>query len=106
MKQVELGFLSFASKLVEERQQMVHMASFWRLYGDEVKDGRVDAMGYIRLFYPNFVVFIVLGNKGSLVINFSINKTPRIGGEATIQSSMSHPLAIVSFWEVWVCFMV
>jgi hypothetical protein len=76
---------------------MVHMASLWRLYGDEAKDRRVDAMGYIRLFYPNFVVFIVLGNKGSLVINFPINRTPRIGGEATIQSSMSHPLAIVSF---------
>jgi hypothetical protein len=60
---------------------MVHMASSWRSRGDEAKDRRVDAMGYIRLFYPNFIVFIVLGHKDSLVISFLINRTPRVSGE-------------------------
>jgi hypothetical protein len=60
---------------------MVHMASSWRSRGDETKDRRVDAMGCIRLFYPNFIVFIVLGHKDSLVISFLINRTPRVSGE-------------------------
>jgi hypothetical protein len=54
-------------------------------------------MGYIRLFYPNFIVFVVLGHKGSLVISFSIIRTSRAGGEASTQLSLSHPLAIVAF---------
>jgi hypothetical protein len=45
--------------------------------------------------YPNFVVFIVLGHKGSLVISFPINRIPRDGGEVSTQSSLS--LAIVTF---------
>jgi hypothetical protein len=77
--------------------QMVHVASLQRSCGDEAEDERVDAMGYIRLFYPNFTVFIVLGHKGSLVISFSINRTPRVGGDASIPPSLSHPLAIVAF---------
>jgi hypothetical protein len=44
--------------------QMVHVASSRRLRWVEAEDGRVDAMRYIRPFYPNFVVFIVLGPKG------------------------------------------
>jgi hypothetical protein len=63
----------------------------------EAKDGRVDATGCIRLFYPNFAIFFVLDHKGSLGISFSINKTPRADGEAIIQSSLSHSLAIVAF---------
>jgi hypothetical protein len=51
--------------------RMVHMASSQRSCGDEAKDRRVDAMGCIRLFYPNFVIFFVLGHKGSLVISLS-----------------------------------
>jgi hypothetical protein len=50
---------------------MVHMTSSWRLREDEAEDGWVDATGCIRLFYPNFVVFFVLGHKGSLVISLS-----------------------------------
>jgi hypothetical protein len=50
---------------------MVHVASLRRSRGDEVEDRRVDAMGCIELFYPKFIVFFVLGHKGSLVINFS-----------------------------------
>jgi hypothetical protein len=61
--------------------RMVHMVSSWRLRGDEAEDGRIDATDYIRLFYINFVVFIVLGHKGSLIINFPIYRTPRVGGE-------------------------
>jgi hypothetical protein len=57
----------FASKLAEERQQVVHVASSWRLCKDEVKDRRVDATGCIRLFYPYFAVFVVLGLRGILV---------------------------------------
>jgi hypothetical protein len=76
---------------------MMHMASSWRSHGDEAKDGRVDATGCIRLFYPNFAIFIVLGHKGSLVISFLIIRTPRVGGEVSIQPSLSHPIAIFAF---------
>jgi hypothetical protein len=76
---------------------MVHVESSWRLHGDEVEDGWVDAMGCIGLFYTNFVVLVVLGHKGSLVISFPINRTPRVGGEVSIQPSLSHTLAIVAF---------
>jgi hypothetical protein len=79
---------------------MVHVASSQRLRGDEAEDGRVDVTCRIRLFYPNFIIFIVLGHKSSLVISFLINRTPRAGGEVSIQPSFSHPLAIVAFWEV------
>jgi hypothetical protein len=77
--------------------RMVHVPSSRRSRGDESKDGRVDVMGCIRLFYPNFAIFIVLGRKGSLVISFSISRTPRAGGEGCIQPSLSHPLALVVF---------
>jgi hypothetical protein len=56
--------------------------------GDEVKDGQVDATGCIRLFYPNFGVFVALVHKGSLVISFPINRTPRVGGD---DQAFSHP---------------
>jgi hypothetical protein len=74
---------------------MVHVASSRRSRGDEAEDRRVYMMGCIELFYPNFVVFIVLGHKGSLVISFPINRIPRAGGEVSTQSSLS--LAIVTF---------
>jgi hypothetical protein len=76
---------------------VVHVASSQRLREDESEDGRVNAMGCIRLFYPNFTVFIVFGSRGSLVISFPINKTPRAGGEVSIQLSLFHPVAIVAF---------
>jgi hypothetical protein len=47
---------------------MVHVASSRRLRGVEAENGRADVLGCIRLFYPNFVVFIVLVPKGILVI--------------------------------------
>jgi hypothetical protein len=65
--------------------QMVHVASSQKSCGDEVEDRRVDAMGCIRVFYPNFAIFIVLGHKGSLVISFPIIRTPSAGGEVSTQ---------------------
>jgi hypothetical protein len=50
---------------------MVHAESWRRSRGDEAKDGRVDVMGCIGLFYPNFAIFVVLGHNDSLVISFS-----------------------------------
>jgi hypothetical protein len=41
--------------------------------------------------------FVVSVHNGSLVISFSINRTPRAGGEVSTQSSLSHLLAIVAF---------
>jgi hypothetical protein len=61
----------------------VHMTSSRRSRGHKAEDRRVDATGCIRLLYPNFVVFFVLGHKGSLVINFPINRTPMASGEAS-----------------------
>jgi hypothetical protein len=55
----------------------------------EAEDGRVDATVCIRLFYPNFVIFFVLGHKRSLVISFRVNRTPRAGGEV---SNLAMPL--------------
>jgi hypothetical protein len=60
---------------------VVHVTSSWRSRGDEVEDIWVNVMGCIELFYPNFTVFIVLGHKGSLVISFPINRTPRVSVE-------------------------
>jgi hypothetical protein len=62
---------------------MVHVASSWRSHGDETKGGQVDATGCIGLIYPNFVIFVVLSHKGSLVISLPINRTPSAGGEAS-----------------------
>jgi hypothetical protein len=46
---------------------MVQVASSLRSHGDQAEVRRVDVTGYIRLFYPNFVILIVLGPKGILV---------------------------------------
>jgi hypothetical protein len=54
---------------------MVHVASSRRSHGYEAEDGRVDVVGCIELFYPNFVIFVILGHMGSLVISFPINRT-------------------------------
>jgi hypothetical protein len=57
----------FDSKMAEEQRRVVHVASSRRSRKDEAEDGRVDAMGCIRLFYPYFAIFIVLGPRGILV---------------------------------------
>jgi hypothetical protein len=73
----------FQSNLKTDRgkARMVHVTSSWRSRGDKAEDGRVDAMGCIELFYPNFTIFVVLSHKDSLVISFPINRTPRVGRE-------------------------
>jgi hypothetical protein len=55
--------------------QMMHMASLRRSHGDEAEDDHVGVTGCIRLFNPNYVIFVVLDHKGSLVISFPINRT-------------------------------
>jgi hypothetical protein len=48
--------------------QMEHVTSSWSLCGVQAEDGRVNATGCIRLFYPNFVIFIILDPRGILVV--------------------------------------
>jgi hypothetical protein len=71
--------------------QMVHVASSQRSRGDESEDERVDVMGCIGLFYLNFVVYIILDHKKTLVISFPINRIPMVGGEVSIHPSLSPP---------------
>jgi hypothetical protein len=52
-------------KIRESAAWMVHTASSWRSRRGE--DRWVDVMDYIRLFYPNFVIFTVLGSSVILV---------------------------------------
>jgi hypothetical protein len=47
--------------------RMVHVVSSWRLRRVEAEDGWVDATGCIKLFFPNFVIFVVLGLRDVLV---------------------------------------
>jgi hypothetical protein len=44
VKQVGLGFPSFALKLVKERQRVVHVASSWRSRGSEAKDDQFNVV--------------------------------------------------------------
>jgi hypothetical protein len=66
-KQVWLEFFSLALRLGEAWCWMVHMTPSWRLRRNQVEDGRVDVMVYIELFYPTFVIFIVLGTRGIVI---------------------------------------
>jgi hypothetical protein len=68
------GHTSRSSGLLrlEASQRVVHVTSSRRSREDEVEDGWVDAMSYIRLFYSNFTVFIVLGPMGILVFWLSL----------------------------------
>jgi hypothetical protein len=71
MKQVGLGFPSFASKLVKERQRVVHVASSWRLHESEGKDDRFDGVGCdaveVGPNYPSLDVIFLLAHRGILV---------------------------------------
>jgi hypothetical protein len=40
-KQDALGFPSLASRLVQARRRVVHVAPSWRLHRDQVEDGRI-----------------------------------------------------------------
>jgi hypothetical protein len=66
-KQVTLGFFSLASRLEEARRWVVHVARSRMLCQNQVKDGRVDAMGYVGPGYSYFAVFYVLDPIGIVV---------------------------------------
>jgi hypothetical protein len=76
VKQVRLGFYSFASKLAMERRWVVHVASSWRSCGSEAKDGRFDGVrcGAVEVGpnYHSLVVIFLLANRGILVFWFSL----------------------------------
>jgi hypothetical protein len=67
-KQVWLGFSSLACRLVQARRRMVHLTPSRRLHRRQVEAGRVDATGCVRPCYPCFVVFLLLGPRGVVVI--------------------------------------
>jgi hypothetical protein len=77
MKQVRLGFPSFASKFVKERQQVVqvvHVVSSLRSHGSEAKDGQFDGIrcGTVEAGpnYPSLDVIFLLAHRGVLVFCF------------------------------------
>jgi hypothetical protein len=74
VKQVRLGFSSFALKLVEERQRVVHVASSWRSCGSEAKDSRFDGVGcnvvQVEPNYTSLDVIFFLAHRGILVFCF------------------------------------
>jgi hypothetical protein len=76
VKQVGLGFPSFASKLAEEQHQVVHVASSWRSRGSQAKDGRFDGVGCgaveVGPNYPSLDVIFVLAHEGILVFWYSL----------------------------------
>jgi hypothetical protein len=100
-KQVGLGFSSFAPKLAKKRRHVVHVASSWRARGCEAKDDWFDCVGCGTMEVgPNYHlldIIILLDHRGILVFSFLINRTLRVGREASIQLSLSHPLVIVAF---------
>jgi hypothetical protein len=64
----------FASKIVEERRRVVHVASSRRLCRSEVKDGRFDDIrcGVVEVGsnYPLLVIIFLLAHRGILVFWF------------------------------------
>jgi hypothetical protein len=46
---------------------VVHITSSRMSCEDEVKDGRVDVMGYIKSFNPYFIIFVVLDTRDILI---------------------------------------
>jgi hypothetical protein len=66
-KQVRLEFFSLTSKLMDARQRVVHVTPSRRSHEDQVKDRRVNAMGYVGACYPYFTIFDVLDTIDILV---------------------------------------
>jgi hypothetical protein len=79
----------------------VHVASSQRSHGCEAKDGQFDGVGCdaveVGPNYPSLDVIFLLVRRGILVFGFPINRTSRVGGEASLQPSLSHPIAIATF---------
>jgi hypothetical protein len=57
-KKVRVGFPSLASRLMEARRWVVHVAPSRRLHRSQVKNGRVDATGCVRPCYPLLCHFL------------------------------------------------
>jgi hypothetical protein len=78
VKQVRLGFPSFASKLVKEQRRVVHVASSRRACGSEAKDGQFDGIGCdaveVKPNYPSLDVFFLLAEGHSSLLVFTINR--------------------------------
>jgi hypothetical protein len=76
MKQVVLGFPSFASKLVKEQRWVMHVASSRRSCGSEAKDDHFDGVECgtveVRPNYPLLVVIFLLAQRVILVFWFSL----------------------------------
>jgi hypothetical protein len=74
VKQVELGFPSFASKLVEEQRRVVHVVSSRRSCGVEAKDGRFDGIDCgtvkVRPNHSSLAVMFLLSHRGILIFCF------------------------------------
>jgi hypothetical protein len=64
--------------------RIVHVTSSWMLHRVEAKDGRVDVTNCIRLFYPNFIISVVLDPRDILVFFYllvlRINMTQGVRG--------------------------
>jgi hypothetical protein len=71
MKQVRLGFPSFASKLAKEQWWVVRIASSRRSHESEVKDGMFDGVGFgaveVRPNYPSLDVIFLLAHRDILI---------------------------------------
>jgi hypothetical protein len=67
VKATQASVSQFASKLVEARRRVVHVAPSQRSRKNQVEDGWVDAIGCVRLLYLKIVIFYVLGPRGILV---------------------------------------
>jgi hypothetical protein len=57
----------FASKLMEARRWVVHVAPSQSSHGDQVEDRWADVMGYVGPCFPYFAIFCVLGPRGILL---------------------------------------
>jgi hypothetical protein len=66
-KQVGLGFSSLASRLVEARLWVVHVAPSQTSRRVKAEDRRVDAMCCVGLFYHKIIVSSVLDTRGIVV---------------------------------------
>jgi hypothetical protein len=74
VKQVGLGFPSFASKLAKEGRRVVHVASLRRSRGSEAKDNWFDGVGSsaaeVGPNYPSLDVILLSAHRSILVFSF------------------------------------
>jgi hypothetical protein len=70
----------------------MHVAPSQRLHRSQVEDEWVDVIGCIGTYYPYFVVFILLGPRGIVVISLLLESINR-----TLERWSSLPLLTFSF---------